>query len=110
MLRIASSTVAFLALSAAFNQSALAQIVDPPRGGSQIQQIPPAPAPQRAIPEIRIEQGSAPAIPGADSLRFPVRSLRVSGQSLYTEAELVGITGFVPGGDVTLAELRGMAS
>ena len=103
MLRMA--LIAVLALS----QGALAQVVQP-GAGSQMQQIPPAPAPQRAIPEIRIEKGSAPAISGADSLRFPVRSLRVTGQTLYTEAELVAITGFVPGGDVTLADLRGMAS
>lgn len=94
----------------AFSHGVLAQIVDPPRGGSQIQQIPPAPVLQRAIPEIRIEQGKPPAIPGADSLRFPVRSLRVTGQTLYSEAALVGISGFVPGGDVTLADLRAMAS
>jgi len=97
-------------LGLAFSQGALAQVVDPPRGGSQLQQIPPSPAPLRAIPEIRIEQGNAPAISGADSVRFPVRSLRVSGQTLYTEAELIAITGFVPGGDVSLADLRAMAS
>ncbi len=96
------------ALGLTLGQNAVAQI--PPSSGSQIQQIPPAPIPQRAIPEIRIEKGDAPAIPGADSIRFPVRSLRVTGQALYSEAELVAITGFIPGGDVTLADLRGMAS
>lgn len=104
MLKIA--LIALLTVS----QGVFAQIVPPPGAGGQIQQVPPAPVPQRAIPEIRIEKGSAPAISGADSLRFPVRSLRVTGQTLYTEAELVAITGFVAGGDVTLADLRGMAS
>src|SRR4026207_421525 len=92
-------TTGLLVSSLAFSQGILAQVVDPPRGGSQLQQIPPSPAPQRAIPEIRVEQGSAPAISGADSVRFPVRSLRITGQTLYTEAELVAVTGFVPGGD-----------
>ncbi len=104
MLKIA--LIALLTVS----QGVLAQIVPPPGAGGQLLQIPAAPVPQRAIPEIRIEKGSAPAISGADSLRFPVRSLRVTGQTLYTEAELVAITGFVPGGDVTLADLRAMAS
>lgn len=98
--------VALLVLS----QGVFAQVVPPPGAGGQFQQIPPAPMPQRAIPEIRIEQGSTPALSGADSVRFPVRSLRVTGQSLYSEAELVAITGFVPGGDVTLSDLRDMAS
>jgi hemolysin activation/secretion protein len=96
-------------MGAALSQGTPAQIIDPPRGGSQIQQIPPSPVPQRAIPEIRIEKGSAPAISGADSARFPVRSLRITGQTLYSEAELVAIAGFRPG-DQSLADLRGMAS
>ena len=99
-------SVALLAAS----QGVFAQPAINPGSGFQIQQIPPAPVLQKAIPEIRIEQKGAPAIPGADGLRFPVRSLRVTGQTLYTEAELIAITGFVPGGDLTLADLRGMAS
>ena len=90
------------------SQSAFAQI--PPSAGGQIQQIPPAPIPQRAVPEIRIEQGSAPAIPASDNVKILVKSLHVTGQTLYSEAELVAITGFSPGGELTLSELRGMAS
>src|SRR6185436_18805692 len=107
MLRNALSMTGLLLLTLASSQGVLAQVVDPPRGGSQLQQIPPSPAPSRAIPEIRIEQGSTPAISGADTVRFPVRSLRVSGQTLYTEAELIAVTGFIAEGDVTLADLRG---
>ena len=99
-------TLAFLALS----QSALGQTLPTYRPGSEMLTIPPAPAVQRAIPEVRVEQGGAPAIPGADSARFPVRSLRVTGQTLYSEAELIAVTGFVPGGEVTLADLRSGAA
>ncbi len=95
-------TVALLALS----QGAFAQT--PPMGG-QIQQIPPAPVPQRAIPDIRIEPGTTPAVPGSEQARILVRSLRVTGQTLYSEAELVAITGFSPGSELTLSDLRGMA-
>jgi hemolysin activation/secretion protein len=104
MLKSATLIAALLALSA----SAFAQI--PPSSGSLIQQIPPAPVPQRAIPEIRVEPSGAPALPGSDSVRFPVKSLHVTGQTLYSESELLAVTGFVPGGDVTLGELRGIAS
>ena len=106
MRRVALSSIALLVLS----QGVFAQLPPPTLPGSQIQQIPPAPAPQRAIPEIRIEQGATPSLPGADGLRFPVRSLRVTGQTIYTEAELVAVTGFIPGGDLSLADLRGIAS
>ena len=103
MLIIRLLTVALLALS----QSAVAQT--PPLGG-QLQQIPPAPVLQKAIPDIRIEKGATPAVPGADQVRILVRSLRVTGQTLYSEAELVAIAGFSPGSELTLSDLRGMAS
>ncbi|MDO8597908.1 MAG: POTRA domain-containing protein, partial [Sulfuricaulis sp.] len=90
------------------SQSAFA--ADPPRAGGEIQQIPPAPIPQKAVPEIKIEQGKVPAIPAADTVKIPVRSLHVTGQAVYTEAELVALTGFSPGRELTLSELRGMAS
>jgi len=97
-------TFALLALS----QGAIAQ--SPPSAGGQMQQIPPAPIPQRAVPEMRIEQSGVPAVPATDNVRIPVNSLHVTGQALYSEAELVAITGFIPGGELTLSELRGMAS
>jgi hemolysin activation/secretion protein len=97
-------TVALLALS----QSAFAQI--PPGAGGQFQQIPPAPMPQRAVPEIRIEPVGAPAMSASDNVKIRVNSLHVTGQALYSEADLVAITGFSPGGELTLSELRGMAS
>jgi len=104
MSKIKLFTVGVLALS----QSAFAQV--PAGAGGQIQQIPPAPALQRAVPQIRIEQGGAPASTAADSVRIPVNTLHVTGQALYSEAELVAVTGFRPGGELTLAELRGMAA
>ncbi len=104
MLKIMLFAVALLVLS----QSAFA--ADPPNAGGHIQQIPPSSIPQRAIPEIRIEQGIVPAIPASDQVKILVKSLRVTGQALYSEAELVAITGFSPGGELTLYELRGMAS
>ena len=100
-------TVALLA----FGHSAFAQTPpDRPTGGGQFQQIPPAPSPQRAAPEIRIEQSKVPVSPGADQVRIPVQSLRVTGQTLYSAAELVALTGFSPGVQLNLSELRSMAS
>ncbi|MBU4584543.1 MAG: ShlB/FhaC/HecB family hemolysin secretion/activation protein [Proteobacteria bacterium] len=92
------------------NQSAFAAELLLPGAGGQIQQVPPAPIPQKAMPGIQIEQGQAPAIPDSDKVKIVVKSLQVTGQTLYSEAELVAITGFVPGDELTLSELRTMAS
>lgn len=98
-------SVALLALS----QTAFAQ--SPPTAGSQIQQIPPVPIPRRPVPEIRIEQGGAPGTTAAsDNVKIPVNALHVTGEAVYSEAELVAATGFTPGGELTLNELRAMAA
>ena len=97
-------TLAILALS----QGAFAQNL--PSAGAQIQQIPPAPMPQKAAPEIRVEQGGAPAMPASESVKIVANSLHVTGQTLYPEAELVALTAFAPGRELTLAQLRTMAA
>lgn len=96
--------VALLALS----QGVLAQQL--PGAGSQMQQIPPVPVPQKAPPEIRIERGTAPVLPGTNEAKILVHNLRVTGAKAYSEAELIAITGFTPGTELTLTDLRGMAS
>jgi hemolysin activation/secretion protein len=90
------------------NQSAFA--ADPPSAGGQFQQIPPPPIIEKAVPKIGIEQGHAPVVSASDHVKFLVKSLHLIGQTLYSEAKLVAITGFSPGGELTLSELRGMAS
>src|ERR1043165_2761473 len=97
--RSASYTLVALA---ALSQGVFAQA--PPTGG-QIQQIPAAPLPERAPPAIRFERGTPPPTPAADQVRIVVRSLRVTGQTRYSEPELVAIAGFTPGRELSLAEL-----
>lgn len=92
----------------ALNQSLFAQQL--PGAGVQIQQIPPAPVLERAPPEIRIERGPAPAIPGAAEARILVRSLHITGARAFTEAELIALTGFVPGTELSLTDLRNLAA
>lgn len=95
-----------VACSVAFAQT-------PPNAGSLNQQIereqaPPAPA--KAIPEIRIEQGTTPATAASNTQKIMVRALRVTGAQVYTEAALVDVAGFNENRELTLGELRGMAS
>ena len=96
-------TFALLALS----QGAFAQ--QPPSAGSQIQQIPPAPTPQKAAPALRIEPSAAPATPVSDAVKITVDRLQVTGARVYPEAELLALTGFKPGSELSLGDLRGMA-
>lgn len=96
-------TVALLALS----QSVFAQ--QPPTAGGQMQQIPPPPAPQRVAPPVLPEPASAPVAPAANDVKIIVDKLHVTGQTVYPEAELLALTGFVPGSETSLNELGAMA-
>lgn len=88
---------------------ALAQ--QPPTAGGQIQQIPPAPVlPGRAAPEIRIEQRAPSPGPAGPEVRIVVRTLRVTGAVLYPPDELIGLTGFTPGSELSLTDLERMAA
>jgi hemolysin activation/secretion protein len=87
-------------------QAALAQ--RPPSGGGLLP--PPAPVPPREEPAIRIEQRAVPPPSGAVQEKILVRSLRVTGTQIYPESELLAVTGFVPGSQLSLADLQGMAA
>jgi len=94
------------ALLATTSHSALAQ---PIGAGGQLQQIPPAPVPDRTIPEIRIERSQARADLPDTGERILVTSLQVTGETLFSEAELVAATGFQPGAQMSLGDLRTLA-
>lgn len=92
----------------ALTTHALAQ--QPPNAGNQLLQIPPVPLPQKAIPDIEVAPRSVPAIPETDSAKIIVNRLNVTGAKAYSETELLALTGFEPGRELTLADLRGMAA
>jgi len=91
----------------ATGQSAQAQ--QPPASGL-LHQIPPAAVPQRPSPDIRIERPAPLTDAVPEGARIRVDALRVTGATLFTEAELVAATGFIPGRDLTLPELRNAAA
>ena len=96
--------IALLALShVAFAQQ------PPPGAGGQLLQIPPAPVAPRAAPEFRIEQRAAPAA-AADQVKVIVNSLRITGATAFSESDLLALTGFTPGSELTLVDLEGMAA
>ena len=91
----------------ALSQSLFAQQL--PSAGSQMQQIPPSPVPEKAAPAIRIEPSATPVSPASDAVKILVNRLQVTGASVYSEADLLALTGFKPGSELSLADLRGMA-
>ena len=103
MLRTSLVAAALLASS----QNAYAQ--QPPASG-QLQQIPPAAVPLRPAPDIRIERPEPSTDAVAEGARIRVDVLRVTGATLFTEAELLAATGFMPGRDLTLPELGNAAA
>ena len=81
-----------------------------PSAGSQLQQIPPAPAPDKAAPQLRIEADqTAPTTP-TDNTAIIVNSLHVINAQAFPEAQLIATTGFKPGNELTLSALRGFAA
>ena len=78
--------------------------------GGQIQQIPRAPEPERSIPDIRVDKGANPRDAGPAGPKVLVRSLHISGETLFPEAELLAVAGFQPGGQLDLRDLRIMAA
>ena len=92
----------------ALSQSVLAQQM--PNAGSQMQQIPPAPVPGKPVPKIEIERDAAPAHAAVDTVKILVKRLNISGAQAYSETELLGVTGFIQETELTLTDLRGMAS
>ena len=99
--------ILFAAVLTVTGQSAIAQ--QPPTGGGQFQQIRPVPPAPRPPPEIRIERPGAPATSLADDVRIRVEALRISGQTSYSESDLLVISGFSAGSELSLAEMRAMA-
>ncbi len=91
----------------ALSPSLLAQQV--PGAGSQLRQLEPPTAPQKNVPQIRIEEATATVTTGAASERVLVNELQFTGEHIYSAAELKTIARFTPGMELTLQDLQAMA-
>jgi hemolysin activation/secretion protein len=89
------------------SQPAQAQIV--PNAGTQIQQIPPAPVPEKPLPEIRVNKPVQHLDTDTSGVRLQVASLGITGNTLISEAELLAATEF-KNGEYTLPQLRAFAA
>lgn len=82
----------------------------PPSAGSQMQQLPRIPVQQNAIPTLDIQQAEKPVVPKSESTKIMVKNLKISGAPVYSEAQLLAVTGFKSGSELSLSDLRGMAT
>jgi hemolysin activation/secretion protein len=98
----------FTAVLMASGTSALAQ-QQPVGAGGQLRQIPPAAVPKRSIPEIRVETPQPGPSQASDGEKVLVNALRVSGNTLFSEAELIAAAQAPVGREATLGELRAAA-
>jgi hemolysin activation/secretion protein len=75
-----------------------------------MQQIPTVPAPRPLAPRFDVAPvAETVAAPGA-SQKVIVSQLRVKGAKAYSESDLLAQAGFVPGSELSLADLRAMAN
>ncbi len=80
-------------------------------GGIPLFQIPPAPIQSHQPPKIEIEKPLQQVLPDvADVTTIRVNNINITGQYLYKESELILISGFTPGMDLSLTELRAMTT
>jgi hemolysin activation/secretion protein len=82
----------------------------PPSAGSQMQQIPPVPIPQKEVPRIEVGPRSVPGIPDVDKTKLMVTTINVTGATVYSNTDLLALTGFTTGRELSLTDLRGMAA
>ncbi len=81
-----------------------------PDSGQQIQQIPPAPNIDKAEPTIRIQRNGISPDSGPAGPAIRVNALRLTGQTVFSEATLLGAAGVGAGSELTLAGLRNAAA
>lgn len=104
ILRIAISlTAGVSAISCdAFGQTAVVP--------GQLSQLPAAPTAQTEIPELRIDQPSLATERQPQGDGVLVHSLRLSGQTRFSQDELIKAAGFTPDRSLRLSDLRQMAA
>lgn len=81
-----------------------------PDAGQQLQQIPQPPIVERPAPDMLIDR-PAPTVDATDAgPKARINALQVTGETLFSDEQLIAATGFVPGSDLNLSDLRNIAS
>ncbi|EIZ77915.1 polypeptide-transport-associated domain-containing protein [Novosphingobium sp. Rr 2-17] len=89
-------------------QSVQAQV--PVGAGGQLQQIPPAPINDKPAPDFGFEHKTPVVVPATGGPTTLVRSLHVTGATLFSEADLIAASQFTPNSELDLSELKMLAA
>lgn len=90
--------------------SQVAQAQIPIGAGGQLQQIPPVPLSDKPAPDFGLEHKSVPIAPLVGGPKTVVRSLRVTGATIFAEADLIAATSFAPNSELDVSELKALAA
>jgi hemolysin activation/secretion protein len=82
----------------------------PVGAGGQLQQIPPAPLTDKAAPDLGFERTTPVVVPATGGPKTIVRSLRITGATLFPEADLIAASAFTPNSELDLSELKMLAA
>ena len=75
-------------------------------GGVPLLQIPPAPVQESAPPSFKYDKPVEPQAPVVDNTRIRVNQLKLTGALLYPQEDLLALTNFQPGNELSLTDLR----
>ena len=82
-----------------------------PSGSIPLFQIPPAPVQPQDPPKFELQQAAPiPAPERVDTTKIRVNAIKISGNQVYDDSELLAISGFEPGSDLTLTDLRAISN
>jgi hemolysin activation/secretion protein len=80
-----------------------------PNAAGQMQQIPRVPEPLKGVPPVDRQQSIPSTVGSPERIKVFVSALLVTGAQAFPEALLLDITGFKPGSELSLSDLRAMA-
>ena len=79
--------------------------------GGQIQQIPPAPTLPKSDPDVKLERRAVPLAPDTGpGISIRVTALHIAGATQFAEPVLVKASGFMPGDQINIGQLRAIAA
>lgn len=78
--------------------------------GGQLQQIPPAALPTKPAPDFAVKRNEPATATMPAGPKIQVHSLHVTGQTVFSEAELITATAFAPDSELDLAGLQALAA
>lgn len=81
-----------------------------PDAGQQIQQITQPLIVERPAPDILIDKPVVPLDPSVAGPKVRVNAVNVTGETVFSDAQLIAAAGFTPGSELNLSDLRNIAA